>query len=75
MASKPVTPDHPEFDENPEWTKADFARARPASEALPADPYRAFETEAHRQSLAVAESELEQEDQAFIAAISDLSPE
>ena len=36
MASKPLTSDHPDFDENPEWTKADFARAKPASEALPA---------------------------------------
>ena len=25
----------PEFDDNPEWTEADFARARPASEVHP----------------------------------------
>ncbi len=25
-------PPPPDFDENPEWTEADFARARPASE-------------------------------------------
>ena len=37
MASKPLTSDDPDFDENPEWTKADFARAKPASEALPAE--------------------------------------
>ena len=23
--------DHPDFDDNPEWTEADFARAKPAS--------------------------------------------
>lgn len=28
--------------ENPEWTEADFARARPASEVLPADVMAAF---------------------------------
>ena len=31
MANKPVVFD----DDNPEWTEADFARARPASEVLP----------------------------------------
>jgi uncharacterized protein (DUF4415 family) len=25
----------PDFDDNPEWTEADFARARPASEIMP----------------------------------------
>ncbi|MGU3315323.1 BrnA antitoxin family protein [Sphingomonas sp. M6A6_1c] len=25
----------PDFDDNPEWTKEDFAKARPASEVLP----------------------------------------
>ncbi|MEO7027129.1 MAG: BrnA antitoxin family protein [Caulobacteraceae bacterium] len=28
-------PPPPDFDENPEWTEADFAQARPASEVLP----------------------------------------
>jgi uncharacterized protein (DUF4415 family) len=32
---KPPPP--PDFDENPEWTDADFAQARPASEALPGE--------------------------------------
>ncbi len=27
--------DHPDYDENPEWTEKDFAKARPASEMLP----------------------------------------
>ena len=27
--------DSPDFDENPEWTEEDFARARPASEVHP----------------------------------------
>ena len=31
--SKPLPP--AVIDENPEWTEADFARARPASEVLP----------------------------------------
>ena len=30
-------PPPPGYDDNPEWTAADFARARPASEMLPAD--------------------------------------
>lgn len=42
MASKPVTPDHPDFDDNPEWTKGDFAKARPASDVLPAELYRSL---------------------------------
>ncbi len=42
MASKSKTPDHPDFDDNPEWTKADFAKARPAAEVLPAELYRAL---------------------------------
>lgn len=29
-------PPPPGYDDNPEWTEADFARARPASEVLPA---------------------------------------
>ncbi|PZU77759.1 MAG: hypothetical protein DI530_12265 [Sphingomonas sp.] len=29
-------------DDNPEWTDADFARARPASDVLPADVVAAF---------------------------------
>ena len=42
MASEPKTPDDPDFDDNPEWTKADFARARPASEVLPSALYQAL---------------------------------
>jgi len=42
MASEPKTPDHPNFDDNPEWTTADFAKARPASEVLPSALYQAF---------------------------------
>ena len=42
MASEPITPDHPDFDDNPEWTKADFAKARPASDVLPAELYQAL---------------------------------
>lgn len=30
------------FDENPEWTEADFARARPAAEVLPSEVLAAF---------------------------------
>lgn len=29
-------------DENPEWTEADFARARPAAEVLPSEVLAAF---------------------------------
>ena len=42
MASKPLTPDRPNFDDNPEWTAADFAKARPASEVLPAALYQSL---------------------------------
>ena len=42
MASKPLPPNHPDFDDNPEWTKADFAAARPASEVLPTALYGAL---------------------------------
>ncbi len=42
MASDPKTPEHPDFDNNPEWTEADFAKARPASEVLPAELYRSL---------------------------------
>ena len=42
MVSKPLTPDHPDFDDNPEWTDADFAKARPASEVLPTGLYKAL---------------------------------
>jgi uncharacterized protein (DUF4415 family) len=42
MASKPLPPEHPDFDDNPEWTKADFDKARPASEVLPAELYRSL---------------------------------
>ncbi len=31
-----------EHDDNPRWTKDDFARARPASEVLPAEVVAAF---------------------------------
>ena len=30
------------YDDNPEWTEADFARARPASEVLPSEVLAAF---------------------------------
>ena len=33
MASKSLPP--ADYDDNPEWTEADFARARPAAEVLP----------------------------------------
>ena len=42
MASKPLTPDHPDFDDNPEWTEADFAKARPASEVLAEGLYQSL---------------------------------
>ena len=42
MASEPKSPGHPDFDDNPEWSKADFARARPASEVLSGEVYRAL---------------------------------
>ena len=42
MASKPRPWDHPDFDDNPEWTEADFAKARPASEVLPPELYQAL---------------------------------
>lgn len=42
MASNPLPPDHPDFDDNPEWTEADFAAARPASEVLPAALFKAL---------------------------------
>lgn len=33
--NKPIyDPNDPDFDENPEWTEEDFARARPAREVL-----------------------------------------
>lgn len=38
MANKPVVVD----DDNPEWTKRDFARARPGSEVLPAKFLKTF---------------------------------
>lgn len=37
-----MAPDHPAFDENPEWTAADFAKARPASEVFPVELYQAL---------------------------------
>lgn len=42
MASKSLTPDHPDFDDNPEWTAADFAKARSASKVLPAGLYQSL---------------------------------
>ena len=42
MASSPLPPDHPDFDDNPEWTEADFAAARPALEVLPAALFNAL---------------------------------
>jgi uncharacterized protein (DUF4415 family) len=44
--NKPFTPpvdfNHPDFDENREWTEEDFARARPASEVHPPHVVRAL---------------------------------
>ncbi len=40
MTSKRKTQDAPSFDENPEWTKADFAKARLALEVFPPEVYR-----------------------------------
>ena len=45
---------------------------RPIQIWVPDTRTTAFRTEAHRQSLAVAQSALAREDQAFIDAISDL---
>jgi len=45
---------------------------RPIQIWVPDTRTAAFRTEAHRQSLAVAQSALAREDQAFIDAISDL---
>lgn len=45
---------------------------RPVQIWVPDTRSRSFKAQAHRQSLAVAESELESEDQAFINAVSDL---
>ena len=42
MASKPAPPDDPDFDENPEWTDADFAKAQPAIDVLPGDLLQAL---------------------------------
>jgi uncharacterized protein (DUF4415 family) len=38
--NKPKPP--ADFDDNPEWTETDFARARPASEVLPPEVLAAF---------------------------------
>jgi hypothetical protein len=40
--------------DNPEWTEEDFARARPASEILPAWAVAALTREASRSMLAMA---------------------
>ena len=42
MASKPKTPVQPGFEDNPEWTEADFVKARPAAEVLPPELYRSL---------------------------------
>ena len=42
MASRPRSPDNPGFDDNPQWTKADFNKARPASEVLPPELYKSL---------------------------------
>lgn len=34
MNNEPKPWEHPDFDDNPEWTEEDFARARPAGEVL-----------------------------------------
>jgi uncharacterized protein (DUF4415 family) len=47
MAAKPKF--DPELhDENPEWTKRDFARAKPASEVLPPDVMAQFKNKGGR---------------------------
>jgi len=48
---------------------------RPIQIWVPDVRARSFKAEAHRQSLAVAESEIEADDQAFIDSVSDASPE
>jgi uncharacterized protein (DUF4415 family) len=42
MVSDPLSPGHPDFDDNPEWTAADFASARPAAEVLPPELFKAL---------------------------------
>ena len=42
MVSKLTPPDHADFDDNPEWTKADFAKARAAGQILPTELYQAL---------------------------------
>jgi hypothetical protein len=48
---------------------------RPIQIWVPDVRSRSFKAQAHRQSLAVAESELERDDQAFIDSVSDMSYE
>lgn len=48
---------------------------RPIQIWVPDVRSRSFKAQAHRQSLAVAESEVEREDQAFIDSVSELSQE
>ena len=48
---------------------------RPIQIWVPDVRSRSFKAQAHRQSLAVAESELAREDQAFIDSVSDLGDE
>lgn len=42
MVYKKKSWEHPDFDDNPEWTEEDFAKARPASEILPPEVVAAF---------------------------------
>ncbi len=42
MASPPAPPIDTDSDDNPEWTAADFARARPAADVLPEALYKAL---------------------------------
>lgn len=49
MIDSPVVFD----DDNPEWTEADFARARPGAEVLPPEFLAAFRNSRGRQTLPV----------------------
>jgi hypothetical protein len=45
-------PPPPEYDDNPDWTAEDFARARPSSEVLPAAVVAAFTSRSISRALA-----------------------